>query len=232
MNMTEQEELRLVRKHRPRLFFDKKEPFSVDAVGYTVFAHGGRSRSFPARIIRPPEGGRAIEYVFWYDYDIQHLYELEHIWVYLDAEGKVKDAEGSFHGKFLRLVEPYSGRIPLDEAGRVLAYAQPGKHALMAAPELFRLFVGAKRCCMEDAGADGIAPGRMVQEYFTDIPAALQEKTKAYIRANYAFVPSFDFEEREWDEGLLMPWETLLATIPERMRRQIRRIEEWEGKDR
>ncbi len=232
MDVIEEEKRRLAEQHRPRLFFDKKEPFSVDAVGYTVFAREERSRSFPARTVRPPEGGRAVEYAFWYDYDIQHLYELEHIWVYLDAAGKVTDAEGSFHGKFLRLVEPYSGRVPLDEAGRVLAYAQPGKHALMAAPELFRLFSGAGRCCMEGAGADGIAPGRMVQEYFTDIPAALQEKTKAYIRAKYAFVPSFVFEEREWDEGLLMPWEALLTTIPERMKRQIRRIEEWEGEDR
>lgn len=217
----------LVGQYRPKLYFDKKEPFEISAVGYTVFREPQRSRSFPRNIV-PRGKGCVIEYAFWYDYDIQHLYELEHIWVYLDDLGNITDAEGSFHGKFLRLVDPISDQVMVEESKRVCAYAQPGKHALMARPELFRLFAGAASCCMEDAGADGIAPGNMVKAYF-DIPCALQEKAKAYIRAHYSFRPTFCFEAKEWDEKLLMPWEELLATIPDRMNAQIAKMEAWKG---
>lgn len=218
---------RLVKAYRPKLFFDQKEPFEISAVGYTVFRESRRSSSFP-RMIVPRCGGCVIEYAFWYDYDIQHLYELEHIWVYLDAEGRIVDAEGSFHGKFLRLVDPIANQVIVEDEKRVCAYAQPGKHALMARPELFRLFAGAVSCCVEDAGADGIAPSDMVKDCF-DISDELQKKAKAYIRAHYSFQPTFCFEEKEWDEGLLMPWEALLQTIPDRMNAEIAKMESWEG---
>lgn len=216
----------LAKAYRPKLFFDKKEPFAISAVGYTVFRESRRSDSFP-RNIAPREGGCVIEYAFWYDYDIQHLYELEHIWVYLDAAGNILDAEGSFHGKYLRLVDPSVDRF-IAEGSRVCAYAQPGKHALMAKPELFRLFPGAVSCCMEDAGADGISPSDMVKAHF-DIPKELQEKSKAYIKAHYGFCPTFCFEEREWEESLLMPWEELLTSIPDRMNPEIEKMKNWEG---
>lgn len=216
--------------YRPKLYFDVKEPFVIDAVGYTIFRDAHRSASFPSRIIRPAEGGCVIEYAFWYDYDIQHLYELEHIWVYLDAEGQILEAEGSFHGKFLRLVEPFANQIKIEDETRVCAYVQPGKHALMAAPELFHLYCGADRCCMEEAGNDGIAPGVMVKDCF-DISDELQTKTKKYIKAKYGFRPSFSFETREYKPELLMPWEELLKSIPERMQRQMDIISNWEEEE-
>ncbi len=229
--MDKEKERSLALAYRPRLLFDKREPFPLLAVGYGVYSREGRSLSFPSRMMVPLPGGTVIEYAFWYDYDIQHLYELEQIWVYLDREGNVKEAQGSFHGKYLRLVEPHTNRIPMDENQRVMAYVQPGKHALMPDPDLFRLFCGAKRCCMEEAGAEGIAPGWMVRERYKDVSPELQERTKAYIRSHYAFVPSFSFEEKPWDPALLMPWEDLMASIPERMDRQIRLIKEWEGEN-
>lgn len=219
----------LVRAYRPKIYFDQKEPFEISGVGYTVFREKRRSASFP-RVIAPQLGGCVIEYAFWYDYDIQHLYELEHIWVYLDADGNVMEAEGSFHGKYLRLVDPSTDRAVVEDGTRVCAYAQPGKHALMAKPELFRLFPGAVSCCMEESGADGISPSDMVKDYF-DIPDELQEKSKAYIRAHYSFQPTFCFEQREWSEELLMPWEELLRTIPDRMNAEIKKMEIWEEKE-
>ncbi|MCD8074863.1 MAG: hypothetical protein LUF27_07485 [Lachnospiraceae bacterium] len=221
--MTEKE---LAALYRPKLFFDKKEPFTVQSVGYTVFREPKRSASFPKRVVLPVDGGCVIEYAFWYDYDIQHLYELEHIWVYLDGDGTVVDAEGSTHGKYMRLVDPENGRIPAD-GSRVCAYVQPGKHAFASRPELFRLFPRVVESCGTEAGADGIAPGDMVKDCFV-ISEELKKKTREYIRVHFSFVPSFSFEEREWDAALLTPWADLLAEIPERMNRQICLIERFQ----
>jgi hypothetical protein len=141
----------------------------------------------------------------------------------------VVDAEGSWHGKYLRLVDPFTDRARLRDHTRVCAFVQPGKHAFAATPELFRLFPGMTDCCMEEAGKDGIAPSEMVSSYF-DITEEMQRKTREYIRAQYGFRPSLEFTEREWKEELLMPWEELLQSIPERMNRQIEMIDRWEGK--
>jgi len=219
-------DIMLAAAYRPKIFLDKKEPFEFTAVGYTVFRQAMRSASFPKRIVSPRARGCVIEYAFWYDYDIQHLYELEHIWVYIDADGRITDAEGSCHGKYMRLVEPVSNQMRIEDGTRVCAYAQPGKHAFAASPELFHLFPGVKEACMEEAGADGIAPGSMVEDCF-NISEGLQEKAKAYIKEHYAFEPLFSYEEKEWPESLLLPWEDLLATIPGRMNAEIDKIKEY-----
>jgi hypothetical protein len=41
------------------------------------------------------EAALAIEYAIWWDWDIGHLYELEHVWVYLDADRQVIRGEAS-----------------------------------------------------------------------------------------------------------------------------------------
>ena len=42
----------LAAQYMPELMLDKKEPFTVGAVGYTVFRETKRSGSFPKRITK------------------------------------------------------------------------------------------------------------------------------------------------------------------------------------
>ena len=67
----------------PMLRMDANEPLVPIALGYTVFREDRDSPSFPRRIELPPACEFAIEYAIWWDWDIEHLYELEHVWVYV-----------------------------------------------------------------------------------------------------------------------------------------------------
>ncbi|MCU0503271.1 MAG: glycerophosphodiester phosphodiesterase [Anaerolineae bacterium] len=93
---------RLAMRYAPILRFDANEPFLPLAAGYTIFRESGASPSFQrGRVIDlAPEGespaALAIEYAIWWDWDIGHLYELEHAWVYVDAQGQVVRAEASW----------------------------------------------------------------------------------------------------------------------------------------
>ena len=94
----------LAARYAPIILFDLREPFLPLAAGYTLFTADAPSPSFLREITlgatdRPP-AQLAIEYAIWWDWDIQHLYELEHVWVYLDAAGRVIHAEASWHGGF------------------------------------------------------------------------------------------------------------------------------------
>ena len=83
-------DLDLARRHAPILLFDAREPFLPSAAGYTVFhTADAASSSFPRYVRIEAPAVLAIEYALWWDWDIQHLYELEHVWVMLDAAGTV-----------------------------------------------------------------------------------------------------------------------------------------------
>ena len=132
----------LATRHAPILRFDANEPFLPLAAGYTVFRENGASPSFQrGRVIDlAPEGETpatvAIEYAIWWDWDIGHLYELEHAWVYVDAQGQVVRAEASWHGgqHDMRL----DGRLAL-EGDHIVLFSEPGKHAFAPTPDWFRV---------------------------------------------------------------------------------------------
>ena len=68
----------------PILLLDSREPFRPQAVGYTIFRKNGTSASFPRQVELTSSGYSAdlvIEYAVWWDWDINHLYELEHLWI-------------------------------------------------------------------------------------------------------------------------------------------------------
>ena len=64
---------------------DVQETIPLAAAGYTVFREESRSDSFPKRTVKPEENGLVIEYALYWDFDIQHMYDLEHIWVWVAA---------------------------------------------------------------------------------------------------------------------------------------------------
>lgn len=216
-------------KYKPVMMKDKKEPFDITAMGYTVFRETRQSDSFPKRVVKVEKGVQfAIEYAIWYDFDIQHLYELEHVWVYVGNDGSVLKVEGSFHGKYLNMVDLDTGEAVVSESVHPVVYTQPGKHAIVSDPRVIRLIPGWRESCLEEAGEAGV----LVQDMFCDrihTDEELQAKTERYIRENYGFVPSMEFEPFIIEDSEIMTWEELKETIPLRVNKQIEKIKEWKS---
>lgn len=221
-NITEAKKLAI--KHLPVLYFDKKEPFFPVMVGYTVFDKSSVSLSAPKMIeLEKEERKICIEYAFYYDYDIQHLYDLEHLWIYLDKEEKVCGCEFSFHGMYLNA--EIAGIDLLKGTSKVHMYVQPGKHAFMPTPELFALYTDFREACNKKAGADGILCPDMLKEEFSFTKKDSLE-VEGYIKRKYSFIPTEEYEKEKISAELLMPWSELLCMIPERMSKEK---EKWSG---
>src|SRR5439155_26321272 len=74
----------LARRHAPIVYFDAADPFLPELVGYAVLRKPGPSPTHGRYLsLLTPDGRRAeavVEYALWTDWEIQHLYELEHAW--------------------------------------------------------------------------------------------------------------------------------------------------------
>ena len=216
----------LAAQYAPLIYFDRKEPFLPLAIGYTIFTTDGDSPSFPRRIelrgrAHAP-AAFAIEYAILWDWDIGHLYELEHTWTYVGADGKVVFAEASWHGGFnptvldngkVRVVAKNGGYHPV-------VYSEPGKHAFATTPEVLLAKRRAKTLegCGINAGKgwlwvtplfEGILDLRKNPEVDTLVTAHLQEHT---------FTPAFVWSNKFLvTKDLLIPWSVLFEWIPARM---------------
>ncbi|WJH33505.1 hypothetical protein N6H14_26225 [Paenibacillus sp. CC-CFT747] len=90
-------------KYSPYLYFDRSEPFYPVRVGVTEIRTEQASPSFPRKLsFVDPNLDLIVEYAIYWDYDIGHLYELEHVWVFVGKSGEVLDCEASFHGRYLK----------------------------------------------------------------------------------------------------------------------------------
>ncbi len=221
-------DLELMAAYKPVIMLDKKEPFVITAMGCTIFRETKKSDSFPKReiVINKEEVDFAIEYAIWYDFDIQHLYELEHVWVYVDHNGKVKKVEASFHGKFLNMVDLENGELILEDGTHPVVYAQPGKHALVPDPRVIRMIPAWLESCQEMAGVDGV----LVQDMFEDqihTDDDLQKMTETYIKEVFGFRPSMEFVPFNLENEKLMSWEELKQSIPDRVNKQIAVIKNY-----
>ena len=212
----------LAKRHAPVLYFDRLEPFLPVAVGYTVFRNGGDSSSFK-RSAELPEGvTTAIEYAVWWDWDIEYLYELEHLWVYLDADEQLVLSEGSFHGGF-RVLQACD-QTPTEQ-GRLVAYAEPGKHAFAGRPaQLKGRRLSTEVSCRGLAGNGDMLINPMFENQIKASP--LQRRlTRRFIKA-HSFTPSYEFSKRvDLQNVPLVTWETLEAWIPERVNAWLEQLE-------
>lgn len=212
----------IAEKYFPYIMFDQAEPFEIQGVGYTVFTGPGRSSSFRREVyFDKKEVAFAVEYAVYFDFDIQHLYDLEHIWIYVDHEGNVTDAEASFHGFYLKAMalEHYE----IVDGTHLKIYCQPGKHAFMQDGKLFRLLPDWHLCCNLLAGAEGVLvmdlfEGRIVTDEHR------QSAAERYIKEHFAFTPTLAFEHKDMDRQLLCPWDELKAIIPGRINEIIAQI--------
>jgi putative hydrolase of the HAD superfamily len=210
-------DLDLAAQYAPVILFDEAEPFLPLVVGVTVFRGEGESRSFGRRISREftPDWRMAIEYAIWWDWDIGHLYELEHAWSYVGEDGRLVWAEASWHGDYSAM-SLAGGRVAC-EGNHPLLYSQPGKHAF--APEAICL-ERVLHFVVKDAALAAGEGGVLLKEQYA--PAiALEEgdhaRAAAYLAAR-AFVPAMRFTQRfAIGRELLVPWPALDSWIPARV---------------
>lgn len=203
----------LAARYAPVICFDAREPFLPLAAGYTIFRAGAASPSFRQGLavdLNPPgqpAASFAIEYAIWWDWDIGHLYELEHVWVFVDDAGRVVRADASWHGEFydMRL----DGKLAI-EGDHVIVYSQPGKHAFASTPERFRARAqGTKRSETKDlAGLSGILIAPYIQGRIQ--PTPLKTMLVRTFLSQHAFEPAWDFSQVfHFTADMFVPWPAL-----------------------
>jgi glycerophosphoryl diester phosphodiesterase len=250
----------LAARYAPFLHFDRNEPFFPLAAGYTVFRRSGPSPSFrqgheidlaPGR---QPPASLAIEYAIWWDWDIGHLYELEHVWVYVDETGHVVRGQASWHGD-LHDMQPYAfrcadaahcpmkhrrgtrctdssspdtsaqdGQLAL-ERDHLIVYSEPGKHAFAPTPDWFR--ERQREFKRSETGALAGAGGVLITR-FTEgrvAPTPLNHRLAHSYLAQRAFEPSWVFDSLfRFTPGMLVPWPALKDWIPRRVNYWLDRL--------
>lgn len=201
-------------RYAPDLYFDVMEPFKPVRIGVTVFESTAPSPSFERVVeVDASRTAMAIEYAIYWDYDIQHLYELEHVWVFVGHNGEVVHCECSSHGH--RLIGLLRDRSNLSADGRVRLFSQPGKHAMSPIAEFFRLMPNAESCCMEEAGKDGLLEPAMFRGELRTRPDV--DLLAKQCLQQYRFQPTFEYVLHEWDPALFVSWEQLRREIPIRL---------------
>jgi putative hydrolase of the HAD superfamily len=207
----------LAARYAPILRFDANEPFLPLAAGYTIFRAGGPSPSTRRQIAlaEHPQATLAIEYAIWWDWDIGHLYELEHVWVYLDAQGRVIGCEASWHGRHHSMAQ--AGRITM-EGEHVVAYSEPGKHAFAPDPSWFEEQRRPHRRTITRAlaGAGGVLAPALFAGKIARTP--LDDTLARSALAQHAFDPAWNFSRTfSFEPQQLVPWPTLGDWIPRRV---------------
>jgi hypothetical protein len=217
--------------YAPKVYFDRNETIPLRAVGYTIARETMPSPSFARKMLTvPSQAGFAVEYAYYWDYDIEHMYDLEHIWVTVDGHGEVMGAQASFHGFYFNLFAP---QIPFArvEGRHVAAYCQPGKHAFLPEGQLFRLIPGWFESCNVNCGGPVLigGPFRADANGGKDAYSPSEEdhlNSRRFLRENRAFEPSMQFTETQPDTVEYMPWERLRQAIPEWVNAECARLRE------
>jgi glycerophosphoryl diester phosphodiesterase len=205
----------LALRHAPHILFDQQEPFLPSIVGYTIFPQDAPSASFPREIKLPLKANCAIEYAVWWDWEIQHLYELEHIWIYLDADEHIIYAEASWHGSY-NVMDDGDG-LPIEQ-GRLVICSEPGKHAFTPSPKwlLDRADI-TRHCCGAEAGRAGLLVTPIFEGIITSRNPVANRVVHSYLEC-LAFEPAFEFTQRfELETATFVPWEALFKYIPRRV---------------
>src|SRR5215207_7868150 len=205
----------LALRHAPHILFDQQEPFLPSIVGYTIFRQDAPSPSFPREIKLPLNANCAIEYAIWWDWEIQHLYELEHIWIYLDADDRIIHAEASFHGGFNVMDD--DGGLPIEQGGLVVC-SEPGKHAFAPSPKWLLDRAEITRCCCgAEAGRAGLIVTPIFEGIITSRNPVANRIVLSYLEC-LAFEPAFEFTNRfKLETATFVPWDALFKYIPRRV---------------
>jgi glycerophosphoryl diester phosphodiesterase len=215
----------LAARYAPIILFDRQEPFLPLAAGYTIFRSDAPSPSFSRQVLlhapERPAAQLVIEYAIWWDWDIQHLYELEHVWVSVDAGGQVVHADASWHGGMHAML--HDGTLRL-EGDHIIVYAEPGKHAFAPHPAWFAERAAHPRGATDAlAGLGGLLVTRLFKGQITRTPLA-DTLARTYL-ARHAFTPSMRFDQRfAFEPAQLVPWAALRDWVPRRIAWWVARL--------
>lgn len=214
--------LSLAEKYCPCFMEDMKDPFPIKAIGYTFFYKDGKSSSCRRVFHIDPDNCQfMIEYAVFYDFDIQHLYDLEHVFVYVGNQGEVVNVEASFHGKFLKSM--INGVLKFEKDTHPVIYTQPGKHAMMPTPEYFNLFIDLYSACNQLAGCDGFLIAPMFEKRLATTDA-INQKVERFLKEEYSFEPSMRFHPVWVTQDMLLPYPELEDYIVDHMNYWVKKI--------
>ena len=196
--------------------FDAREPFLPSAVGYSVFRESGASASFPRDISLRDGIAFVIEYAIWWDWDIGHLYELEHVWAYVDSDGTLVDTEASWHGAYNRMAAADQQHPAKDN--RPLLYSEPGKHAFAPSPRwLLERKAKTQASCGTHAGKMGVHVTPLFEGIIHGRQPLNNRLVHTYLE-RLRFEPSFVFsQEFDLRGAVFAPWRQLQEWIPGRV---------------
>lgn len=216
-------ELALSRRLAPVIRFCDNEPFLPTRVGISVLMRPAHSPSASINIIFEPGVAKVIEYAIWWDWDIQHLYELEHIWLKLDAADQVIGVDASAHGGVFSMQSP-DGGLPLED-GRLVLVSTPGKHAFTATVEAQNpAWEMTSVSCQNLAGRGGVLINDMFRPSLEEITSEDHRAVKRYLQAR-AFLPTVSFEQRVDLAALdFVSWDELADWIPGRVRQVLAQV--------
>lgn len=210
-------DLALAKRHAPIIQFCDNEPFLPSRVGVSVLTEAGQSPSAPLAITFDAGVTKVIEYAIWWDWDIQHLYELEHIWVKLGASDEVVAVSASAHGSLFDMRNA-DGSLPLVD-GRPTLLSTPGKHAFtVSVLEQTKTAQHTAAACQELAGRAGILINDMFRDQLQGIGPEDHRAVKRYLQAR-SFLPTFTFG-RHFDLAQVefCSWDDLASWIPGRVK--------------
>lgn len=198
----------------PNLFFDSNEPFVPLKIGFSVYtkklpSDNYLSPTFPRPLFfikelleTEKDADTIIEYSLWYEADISHLYELEHLWVYINENSVIK-VEGSRHGLIVNL-EPSK---PI--------FVESGKHGhfqkhLTERIKTYLVYYFA------NPGSDGLSIKNILAPELQELKHELSlkydnaittEKISNYL-LKFKSIPLFDFSKKfVIEDNHLIPWE-------------------------
>ncbi len=225
----DEDERALAARYAPIIRFDAHEPFLPLAVGYTIFRSDGDSPSFPRRIeLRPPNrspAALAIEYAIWWDWDIGHLYELEHAWVFVDADGQVCRGEASWHGRLHDMA--LDGQLLMD-GDHLILFSEPGKHAFAPDPGWFRERQSVSELrdrTTRRAGSGGVWVTPLFERELGPLRKPYANTLVRTYLQRHAFEPAWDFTQQvPLRADMLVPWPALRQWIPGRVAQWIQKL--------
>lgn len=195
--------------YAPVLLLDRAEPFRPTGVGVTEFTQSGRSPS--SKFTVTPQGVRCLEYAVFWDHDIGHTYDLEHIWVHLSAAGTVTALEASFHGQRHTIDIALRGQQPMIwvEAGKHAHFKNRAHRDQMA--EVTRQMTGA------GAGKEGLHLGNPFAADFGAVSAQDHRVVRLHLQ-RLAFCPALGRAmAHNLADAPLMAWDDLAQWIPKRV---------------
>ncbi|WP_319496687.1 HAD family hydrolase [uncultured Cohaesibacter sp.] len=212
----------LARQLAPILLCDKNEPFEPAVVGISHLKRGEPSPSFHHKnpFTRAPNRTNSVlEYAIWWNGDIQHLYELDHVWIYLNENNSPIHITASAHGEMIDISQSnWQDR-------QIRLFCEPGKHAL--APTSAEII--EKRAWLDEACSSS------EQIYGFQIPDAFKDHLSFlspydhFLACDYLrgmrFQPSYRFEKSfDLSKVPFVSWNELETLIPRLLRDQTEEL--------